>query len=121
LINLFKKKVKRPEVESTKKVNEDYIELTDSPADKKSSGTLMVYYCVLNEFGDIKTVLDLLRGTNAMCIIKIKPLKDKDINELKRAITKIKRVCEVMEGDVVGMDEDYLIAHPKNIKICKGK
>lgn len=76
---------------------------------------------MLNEFGDVKNILDLLRDGNSMCIIKIKPLKDRDINDLKRAISKVKRVCEVMEGDLVGMDEDYLIAHPKFIKICKGK
>lgn len=97
----------------------DYIELKEKPSQSKEAN-VYVRYCVLDAFEDVKTVLDLVRDGNSICIIKIKPLKSKDINELKRAISKIKKVCEVMNGDVIGMDEDYLIVSPSFVKVFKG-
>lgn len=95
-----------------------YIELREEkPAEKQA--TIQMRYCVMNSFEDVKNVLEFLRDGYSICIIKIKSLKEKDINELKRAIAKIKKVCEVMEGDVVGMDEDYLIASPSFVKFSK--
>ena len=96
----------------------DYIELTDKPTDRKAN--IYVRYCTLDEFSDVKSILDFIREGQSICIIKIRPLKEKDINELKRAIGKIKKVCDVMEGGVVGMDEDYLIATPSFVKVFKG-
>ncbi len=98
--------------------NEGYIELTEKPATKQAN--IYIRYCVLDEFSDVKPVLDFMREGYSICIVKIKPLKEKDINELKRAITKIKRVVDVMGGDVVGMDEDYLIVSPNFVKVFKG-
>ncbi|MFA5406234.1 MAG: cell division protein SepF [Candidatus Nanoarchaeia archaeon] len=96
-----------------------YIELTDKPVVDKQA-KIYVRYCNLDSFEDVKPILDFVRDGYSVCVIKIKALKEKDINELKRAISKIKRVCEVMEGDVVGMDEDYLIVAPSFVKVSKG-
>jgi len=99
-------------------VSDDYIELKEKSLEKQAN--IYVRYCVLDAFEDVKAILDFIREGYSICLIKIKPLRDKDINELKRAISKIKKVCEVMDGDVVGMDEDYLIASPSFVKVSKG-
>ncbi len=106
------------ENEASERNDEGYIELTEKPAGKQAN--IYVRYCILDEFSDVKPILDFMREGYSICIVKIKLLKDKDINELKRAITKIKRVCDVMGGNVVGMDEDYLIASPNFVKVFKG-
>ncbi len=106
------------EPEKKEKDNSGYIELTEKPQGKQAN--IYVRYCVLDEFGDVKPILDFMRDGYSICIVKIKILKDKDINELKRAITKIKRICDVVGGDVVGMDEDYLIVSPNFVKVFKG-
>lgn len=98
---------------------DDYIELSEN--DKKSEeANIYVRYCTLDEFKDVKPILDFIREGYSICLIKIKALKDKDISELKRAISKIKKVAEVTNGSVVGMDEDYLIASPSFVKVFKG-
>ena len=97
---------------------DDYIELKEKSLEKQAN--IYVRYCVLDEFEDVKPILDFIRDGYSICVIKIKALKEKDINELKRAISKIKKVSEVMEGDVVGMDEDYLIASPSFVQVFKG-
>lgn len=98
-------------------LDDDYIELKEQNTHTESN--IMLRYCVIDSFEDVKPILDFLREGNSICVIKIKDLRDKDINELKRGISKIKKVCEVMDGEVVGMDEDYLIASPSFVKISK--
>jgi SepF-like predicted cell division protein (DUF552 family) len=45
-------------------------------------------------------------------LINIKPLKDKDIVELKRAINKLKKTCDAIEGDIAGVSENMLVVTP---------
>ena len=42
-----------------------------------------------------KTVLDDLREGYTIALVNIKPLKEKDLIELKRAINKIKKTCDM--------------------------
>src|SRR3989338_9948606 len=46
---------------------------------------------VIEEFEGIKPILDSLREGHTIALINIKPLKDKDLVELKRAINKLKK------------------------------
>ena len=58
-----------------------YIELKEEKQPEKQA-TIQLKYCVMNSFEDVKDVLEFLRNGSSICIIKIKSLKDKDINEL---------------------------------------
>ena len=109
---------KKEEPADREEVEAGYVELRDEKPIEKQA-TIQIRYFVMNSFENVKDVLEFLRDGTSICIIKIRTLKEKDINELKRAIAKIKKVVEVMEGDVVGMDEDYLIASPSFVKFSK--
>jgi SepF-like predicted cell division protein (DUF552 family) len=52
---------------------------------------------------------------------KIKELRERDINELKRSVDKLRKTCSAMSGDIVGVDEDFLIITPSFAKIFRGK
>ena len=54
-------------------------------------------------------------------MINIKALKEKDIVELKRAVTKLKKTCDAIEGDIAGFGEDYIVAVPYFAEISRGK
>ena len=96
-----------------------YVELDkESPADAKSR--VMVRPYVIEEFEHIKPILDGLREGNTIALINIKPLKDKDLVELKRAINKLKKTCDALEGDVAGFGENWIAAVPKNAYIYRG-
>lgn len=107
--------IKKPE--GTK---EEFIELEPNEVRKKAA-KIYVKYFVLTDFADIKPVIDALREGYTIALLKIKPLKDKDMNELKRAISKIKRTCEAIDGEIVGIDEDWIIAVPNFIEVYKGE
>ena len=66
---------------------DDYIELeTDL---KTAKAKVMVRPFMIEEFTDIKPVLDAVREGYTIALVNIRLLKDKDIVELKRAVLAI--------------------------------
>ncbi len=100
------------------KEEQEFIEI--EPEEVGRTAKVYVRYFVLNEFADIKPVIEALREGYTIALVKIRPLKEKDINELKRAIEKIKRTIQAIEGEVVGVDEDWLLAVPNFVEVYKG-
>jgi SepF-like predicted cell division protein (DUF552 family) len=103
------------EQESAQRENE-YVEI-DSSAIKDAKKKVLVKTYYIDEFEDIKEILDDLREGATIALINIKPIKEKDIIELKRAINKIKKTCDAIEGEIAGFGEDYIIVVPSFAKI----
>ena len=96
-----------------------YVELgNEGSMDTKSK--LMVRPFVIEEFEHIKPILDSLREGHTIALINIKPLKDKDLVELKRAINKLKKTCDAIEGDIAGFGENWIAAVPSFAYIYRG-
>ena len=87
---------------------EEYLEL-DTNIKRSSSRKVIVRPFILEDFSDIKQVLDSLREGSTVCLVNIKPLKEKDIVELKRAINKLKKTTDATDGDIAGFGDDYII------------
>ena len=97
---------------------EQYVEL-EKNREEKSRVVVRPY--VMEEFEDIKQILDALREGMTIALINIRPLKDKDIIELKRAINKLRKTCEAIEGDIAGFGDDYIVAVPYFAQIFRNK
>ncbi len=90
---------------------EDYVEINP----RASSGTkarVIVRPFVIEDFADIKPALDAIREGYTVAMLNIKPLRDKDLVELKRAVSKLKKTCEALEGDIAGVGEDWIVVTP---------
>ena len=74
----------------------------------------------LNDYRQVEGVHQLLREGNIV-FLKIKGLREKDIGELKRSIGRLKKTSQAMNGDIVGVDENYLILTPNTSKIFRGE
>jgi len=107
-----------PEEEEMEK-GEEYVELDTEGSELKAKITVRPF--VIEEFDDVKEILDSLREGHTIVLINIKPLKDKDLVELKRAINKIKKTCDAVEGDIAGFGEDYIVVTPSFAQIYKTK
>ncbi len=99
---------------------EGYVELgTDT--DTGSGAKLTVRPFVISDFESIKPILDSLREGRTIALINIKPLKDKDLVELKRAINKLKKTCDAIEGDIAGFGDNWIAAVPSFAHIYRHK
>ena len=100
-------------------INEDYVELDTENMPSNSNSKILVRSYSLDDFADVKPILDTLREGSTIAIINIKPLKEKDIVELKRSINKLKKTIDAIDGDIAGFGEDYLIATPSIARIYR--
>lgn len=99
---------------------EEYMEI-DTAKDIGSRSKIVVKSFLINDFADIKEALDALREGYTIALINIKPLKDKDIVELKRAVNKLKKTCDAIDGDIAGVSEDWIVVTPTFAHIYRDK
>ncbi len=94
---------------------EDYFEIDLGPEEKKSKVNVRPF--VLRKFEDINDVLNSLREGYTIAIVDIQTLRKKDVIELKRAISKLKKTTEALEGSITGFGENIVIATPSFAEI----
>jgi len=90
---------------------EDYLEI-DTETQPLSKSKVLVKPFIVQEFQDVKPILDVLREGYTIALVNIRPLKDKDLIELKRVVNKMKKTCDAIDGDIAGFGEDWLVATP---------
>jgi len=98
-------------------LEDDYLEI-DLDKEKKENKILVKLF-VLNNYEDSNIVLNALREGYTIAVVEIKNLKKKDPIELKRAISKIKKTVDAMEGSIAGFGESTVIITPSFAKIDK--
>lgn len=99
--------------------HEGYVEL-DSEEQHGPNKTIVRPFA-LTDFEDIKEVLDSLREGNTIALVNIRPLKDKDLMELKRAINKLKKTADAIDGEIAGFGEDWIVVTPSSAEIYRTK
>ncbi|MBR9692053.1 cell division protein SepF [Candidatus Woesearchaeota archaeon] len=108
--------------EGEEKEAEEYVELGQETAElEEGKAKIVVRPFVVEDFDDIKNILDALREGYTIALINIKPLKEKDLIELKRAINKLKKTTDAIDGDIAGFGEDYIIATPSFASVYRSK
>ena len=97
---------------------DDYVEIdVNQPAEKKDR--VLVRPFTLKQYDDITEILDALREGYTIAVIDIKPLRTKDVIELKRSIAKIKKTADAMEGSIAGFGENTIIVTPQFAEVYK--
>ncbi|HJZ19054.1 MAG TPA: cell division protein SepF [Candidatus Nanoarchaeia archaeon] len=96
---------------------EEYLEidLGQERRDKK----VLVKLFNLRQYDDVNNILDALREGYTIAIIDMKTIRQKDAIELKRAISKVKKTVEALEGTIAGFGENVIIATPSFATIHK--
>ncbi|MEA3414019.1 MAG: cell division protein SepF [Nanoarchaeota archaeon] len=96
---------------------EEYLEI-DLEQEKKDNKVLVKLF-VLKTYEDANYVLNALREGYTIAVIDIKVLKKRDPIELKRAISKIKKTVDALEGSIAGFGENTVIVTPSFARIDK--
>jgi SepF-like predicted cell division protein (DUF552 family) len=95
----------------------EYIEIDFGREAKKAK--ILVKPFILKKYEDVNNILNALREGYTIAVIDIKPLKSKDIIELKRAISKIKKTADALEGEIAGFGDGTVIVTPQFAEIAK--
>jgi SepF-like predicted cell division protein (DUF552 family) len=106
--NIFSRK---PEVEESEE-GESYVEVNVMDSQERKTGTMGIRIERLTEFSDTDRILKHIRK-GSVIFLKIKDLKEKDMGELKRAVDKLKKTVIANNGDIAGVESDWLILTPE--------
>lgn len=102
----------------TRKLEEgEYIELDTDALESKTS-RIPIKIDKIEDFGDSDRIQKAVRE-GKIVLVKIKALKDKDMSELKRAIEKLRKTCVAINGDIAGIDEDWIAVCPSFAHIAR--
>src|SRR6056297_2029233 len=111
IISSLKGRIDKMRYNDEDEETEEYVEL-NTDVDNEPSSKIIVRPFHLEDFSDVKPILDSLREGYTIALVNIKALKEKDLVELKRAINKLKKTCDAIEGDIAGFGDDFLIVAP---------
>lgn len=89
-------------------VEEEIIEVKPLP---KRERKVYIKIEKLKEFSDTDRIQNLLRE-GYIVFLNIKEMKERDLSELKRCVDKLKRTVLALNGDIVGVEEDFIILTP---------
>lgn len=93
---------------------EEYIELDMEEEHEKRR--LLIEVERLDNYADSDRLQRKVREGNVL-LVKIKDLKSKDMEELKRAVDKLRKTCLAINGDIAGLGEDWLVLTPATAKV----
>lgn len=98
---------------------EDYVELTTDKDIPKAR--IVVRPFVVQDFSDIKPALDALREGYTIALVNVGPLRERDMVELKRAVSKLKKTCDAIDGDIAGFGTDWIVITPSFASVHRTK
>ncbi|MBU0535409.1 MAG: cell division protein SepF [Nanoarchaeota archaeon] len=101
-------------------IDEGYLELS-TESEKEGQAKITVRPFILEDFADVKVILDSMREGYTVALVNIRPLKDKDLVELKRAVGKLKKTTDAIEGDIAGFGDDWICLCPSFAQIHREK
>ncbi len=100
-------------------LEEDYIEIDVGNKEGEKENKVHIKLFELKSYEGVNDILSALREGYTIAIINIKFLRKKDPIELKRAISKIKKTCEALEGSIQGFSENTVVVAPSFAEIYK--
>jgi len=109
-LGFLKKNNKNSNKTDSDLVDEDFVELDAKMSDQAKE--VVIRAETLKEFEDVDTVQQHLRD-NHIVWVNIKPLKDRDMTKLKRAVNRLKKTVKATNGDMAGVDEDWIVVCPE--------
>jgi SepF-like predicted cell division protein (DUF552 family) len=95
---------------------EEYVEI---PAGTETDKKVFVRIENARDVTDVPRIQRYLREGNIV-FLRIKEAKDRDLAELKRIVDRLKKTCIAMDGDIIGVDENFLVLTPNFAKIYRG-
>ena len=91
-------------------IEDDFVELDAEMTETEEK--VVIRAETLKEFKDVEKVQEHLRN-NHIVWVNIQPLKNKEMADLKRAVKRLKKTVASIDGDMAGVDEEWIVACPE--------
>jgi len=104
------------DIESEDMPKEDFVEVGVS--ESRMPGKIGISIEKLDDFADTDRILKSIRE-GSLVFLRIKTLKEKDLGELKRAVEKLKKTVLAQNGEIIGVEQDWLILAPEHARVLK--
>ncbi len=95
----------------------EYLEIDLDQEERENK--ILVKLFVLRQYEDVTEILNALREGYTIAIVDIKVLRQRDSIELKRAVSKIKKTVDALDGSIAGFGENMILATPSFATIHK--
>jgi SepF-like predicted cell division protein (DUF552 family) len=95
-------------------VEDDFVELDAKTTDERKD--VVVRAETLQELEDVERVQEHLRNGHIVWV-NIQPLKSRDMTQLKRAVKRLKKTVRAVDGDIAGVDEEWIVVTPEYAEI----
>ena len=99
--------------------SDEYIEVEAGREEKEQKLTIRPF--VLKNFEDTVPILEAIREGNTIGLIDIKPLRQRDIVELKKAISKLKKTVDALQGNIFGFGENTVVITPNEVSVFRAQ
>lgn len=90
-------------------VEDDFVELDAKTTEEQDE--VVVRAATLQELEDVERVQEHLRNGHIVWV-NIQPLKSRDMTKLKRAVKRLKKTVRAVDGDIAGVDEEWIVVTP---------
>ncbi len=91
-------------------VDDDFVELDAEMSETEEK--VVIRAETLKEFKDVEKVQEHLRNDHIVWV-NIQPLKNREMADLKRAIKRLKKTVASVDGDMAGVDEEWIVVCPE--------
>ncbi|PSH01821.1 MAG: hypothetical protein BRC26_02905 [Nanohaloarchaea archaeon QH_8_44_6] len=90
-------------------IDDDFVELDAENIEEDQKVTIRA--ATLKEYKDVEQVQQYLRD-DYIVWVNIKPLKNREMSDLKRAVNRLKKTVKAVNGDMAGVDEEWIVVCP---------
>jgi len=101
------------------KMEEEGEEIVEAKIVRETQPKLVLGLMVMERYADVEKVLNRFRKGNAIILVKVTPLRNKDMAELKKAVERLKTHCEVTGSDLAALDDNWLVLVPPVVEIAR--
>ncbi|MEM1507215.1 MAG: cell division protein SepF [Candidatus Bathyarchaeia archaeon] len=106
-------KEKREEVEE-----KEEREIKAEEASQKEPSIIYLKALSLHSLNDLEKIKSEIKSGNIL-IVKITPLLEKNVEDVKRAIGELGEFIESIGGDIARLGEERIVLTPQNVRIWK--
>lgn len=86
----------------------------------KATGKIYLKALSLHSINDLERIKNEVKSGNIL-IIKVEPLAEKSIDDVKRAVGELSEFAESIGGDIARLGEERIVLTPPSIQIWKEK